>query len=137
MEPQAKIPVYYTNHMDVAMSIFGMSLRVAVKRQDESLDYICELHMSPQHAKILNGLMSSNIQAYDRHYRNPAEEGEAVTTSRRDDRVAEVRSTDEADARILVELDEHDKLLAQLALERLRRPMATTPDEEVWKGLDA
>jgi hypothetical protein len=60
-----------------------------------------------------------------------------VTTSRKDERIGDVRSTDAEDTMIHVELDEDDRHLVEIALSRLRRPMITIPDEEVWKRLDA
>lgn len=60
-----------------------------------------------------------------------------MSTSKKDERVADVRSTDGADALVHVELDEDDRHLVELALARQRRPMNTIPDEEVWKRIDA
>jgi hypothetical protein len=58
-------PLFYTNHMDVAMTIFGLSMRVGVRRQDDTVSYLCELQMSPQHAKVLCGVLAAHIKAYE------------------------------------------------------------------------
>lgn len=65
MEQPAQPPIFYTNHVEVAMAIFGLSMRVGVRRQDDSVTYFCDLHMSPQHAKVLNGLLTAHIKAYE------------------------------------------------------------------------
>lgn len=58
-------PIFYTNHMQVSMTYFDLAMLVCTKRMDESIEPFCELHMSPQHAKVLVAVLSEHLKAYE------------------------------------------------------------------------
>lgn len=65
MKPASGCPILYTNHMQIGMSYFGLAMLVGTKRLDETIEPLCEIHMSPQHAKILVTVLSEHLKAYE------------------------------------------------------------------------
>lgn len=68
MDPAENPPVFYSNAAQVTLSVFDVAIMFGVKRQDESMDRICEMHMSPQHAKVLTRILAEHLKVYESQF---------------------------------------------------------------------
>ena len=61
----SSVPSFYTDSAQLNVTLFTFSLAFHARRFDGSVEPLCEVTMSPQHAKVLSLLLARHVEAYE------------------------------------------------------------------------